>query len=153
MSVFAENRKAYFDYEIIEIFEAGLVLSGTEVKSIKNGRINLTGSYVNLHSSELYLIGAYIAPYQPKNQPANYDPARSRKLLLRKKEISYLTLKIKQGGLTLIPIKIYNKGRRVKLEFGLARGKKQYDKRDTISRRETKREIDRKTKHGGDGLR
>ena len=153
MSVFAENRKAYFDYEIIEIFEAGLVLSGTEVKSIKNGRINLTGSYVNLHSSELYLIGAYIAPYQPKNQPADYDPARSRKLLLRKKEISYLIGKIKQKGLTLIPLKVYNKGRRVKLEFGLVRGKKQYDKRDTISRRETKREIDRKTKHGGDGLR
>ena len=153
MTTFAENRKAYFDYEILEKFEAGLVLSGAEVKSIKNGRVNLTGSYINLHSSELYLIGTYIAPYQPKNQPADYDPARSRKLLLRKKEISYLTGKIKQRGLTLIPLKVYNKGRRVKLEFGLARGKKQYDKRDTISRRETKREIDRKTKHGGDGLR
>jgi len=152
MTTFAENRKAYFDYEILEKFEAGLVLSGAEVKSIKNGRVNLTGSYVNLHNSELYMIGDYIAPYQPKNQPADYDPARSRKLLLRKREISYLIGKIKQKGLTLIPIKIYNKGRRVKLEFGLARGKKQYDKRDTISRRETKREIDRKTKHGGDGL-
>ena len=153
MTIFSENRKAYFNYEIIEIFEAGLVLKGAEVKSIKNGRVNLTGSYINLHSSELYLIGAYIAPYQPKNQPTNYDPARSKKLLLRKKEISYLTGKIKQRGLTLIPIKIYNKGRRVKLEFGLARGKKRYDKRDTISRRETRREIDRKTKYGGDGLR
>ena len=153
MTTFTENRKAYFDYEILEKFEAGLVLKGAEVKSIKNGRVNLTGSYVNLHNSELYLIGAYIAPYQPKNQPADYDPARSKKLLLRKKEISYLTGKIKQKGLTLIPLKVYNKGRRVKLEFGLARGKKQYDKRDTISRREINREIDRKTKHGGDGLR
>ena len=153
MATFSENRKAHFDYEILEKFEAGLVLKGAEVKSIKNGRVNLTGSYVNLHNSELYLIGAYIAPYQPKNQPADYDPARSKKLLLRKKEISYLTGKIKQKGLTLIPLKVYNKGRRVKLEFGLARGKKQYDKRDTISRREINREIDRKTKHGGDGLR
>lgn len=153
MAIFSENRKAYFDYEILEKFEAGLVLKGAEVKSIKNGRINLTGSYVNLHNRELYLIGTYIAPYQPKNQSADYDPARSRKLLLRKKEISYLIGKIKQRGLTLIPIKVYDKGRRVKLELGLARGKKQYDKRDTISRRETKREIDRKTKHGGDGLR
>src|SRR3989344_4385163 len=87
MATFAENRKARFDYEILETFEAGLVLSGPEVKSIKNGRMNLAGCYINIHDGELYLIGASIAPYQQKNQPADYDPARSRKLLLHKKEI------------------------------------------------------------------
>jgi len=143
MLKFAENRKAYFDYEILETFEAGIVLSGPEVKSIKNGRMNLTGSYINFHNGELYLIGASIAPYQPKNQPADYDPGRSRKLLLRKKEIMSLVGKIKQKGLTLIPLKVYNKGRRIKLEFAVARGKKQYDKREAIAKKEAARKIER----------
>ncbi|MBI2635269.1 MAG: SsrA-binding protein SmpB [Parcubacteria group bacterium] len=155
MAIFSENRKAHFDYEILEIFEAGLVLSGAEVKSIKGGRMNLAGSYVNFHNGEPYLIGASIAPYQPKNQPSDYDPSRSRKLLLNKKEVDYISGKTKQKSLTLVPLKVYNKGRRIKLEFGLVRGKKQYDKRDAISRREIEREIDRKIKqeHGSDGLR
>ena len=143
MAMFAENRKARFDYEILETFEAGLVLSGAEVKSIKNGRMNLTGSYINFHNGELYLIGAFIAPYQPKNQPADYDPYRSRKLLLRKKELVSLIGKIKPKGLTLIPLKAYNKGRRIKLEFAVARGKKQYDKREIIAKREAARKIAR----------
>ena len=142
MAVFAENRKAYFDYEILEKFEAGLVLSGAEVKSIKNGRINLAGSYVNFHNGELYLINSSIAPYQPKNQPSDYDPERSRKLLLKKQEIEYLAGKIKQKGLTLVPTKVYNKGRRIKIEIAVARGKKQYDKRESISKRETARQIE-----------
>jgi len=146
MAMFAENRKAHFDYEILDTFEAGLVLSGAEVKSIKNGRMNLTGSYINFHNGELYLIGAFIAPYQPKNQPADYDPSRSRKLLLRKKEIVSLIGKIKPKGLTLIPLKAYNKGCRIKLEFAVARGKKQYDKRTTISKRESERDISRSLK-------
>jgi len=146
MAVFAENRKSYFDYEILETFEAGLILSGAEVKSIRGGRMNLIGSYVNFHDGELYLINASIAPYQPKNQPADYDPMRSRKILLKKSEINYLTGKIKERGLTLVPTKVYNKGRRIKVEIGLARGKKQYDKREAISRRETKRDIERKIK-------
>ncbi|MCX6813442.1 MAG: SsrA-binding protein SmpB [Candidatus Azambacteria bacterium] len=149
MPVFAENRKARFDYEILDIFEAGLVLSGAEVKSIKNGRMNLTGSYLNFHNGELYLIGAFIAPYQPKNQPTDYDPSRSRKLLLRKKEIISLIGKIKPKGLTLIPLKTYNKGRRIKLEFAVARGKKQYDKREVIAKRETARKIERELKTRG----
>ena len=152
MATFAENRKAYFDYEILEKIEAGLVLSGAEVKSIKNGRMNLAGSYVNFHNGEPYLIGASIASYQPKNQPADYDPSRSRKLLLNKKEIDYLIGKTKQKGLTLVPLKVYNKGRRIKIEVGLARGKKQYDKRAAISKRETAKKIERELK-GGDGLR
>ncbi|MEK7087342.1 MAG: SsrA-binding protein SmpB [Patescibacteria group bacterium] len=148
MSAFAENRKAYFDYEILEKFEAGLVLSGAEVKSIKGGRMNLTGSYVNFHNSEPYLIGASIAPYQPKNQPSDYNPSRSRKLLLNKKEIDYLIGKTKQKGLTLMPLKAYNKGRKIKIEIGLARGKKQYDKRSVISKREAARKIERELKKG-----
>jgi len=149
MATFAENRKAHFDYEILETFEAGLVLSGAEVKSIKNGRMNLTGSYVNFHDGELYLVGSSIAPYQPKNQPADYDPFRSRKLLLRKKEITSLIGKIKQKGLTLVPLKVYNKGRRIKLEFAVARGKKQYDKREVIAKRETAKKIERELKTRG----
>lgn len=149
MSVFAENRKARFDYEILETFEAGLVLSGAEVKSIKNGRMNLTGAYLNFHNGELYLIGAFIAPYQPKNQPADYDPYRFRKLLLQKKEIVSLIGGIKPKGLTLIPLKAYNKGRRIKLEFAVARGKKQYDKREVIAKRESDRKIERELKTRG----
>ena len=149
MATFAENRKARFDYEILETLEAGLVLSGAEVKSIKNGRMNLTGSYINFHNGELYLIGAFIAPYQPKNQPADYDPSRSRKLLLRKKEIVSLIGGIKPKGLTLIPLKAYNKGRRIKLEFAVARGKKQYDKREVIAKREAARKIERELKTRG----
>ncbi len=148
MIVFAENRKVYFDYEIIEKLEAGLVLSGAEVKSIKGGRMNLSGSYVNFHNGEPYLIGASIAPYQPKNQPTDYDPSRSRKLLLNKKEIDYISGKTKQKGLTLVPLKVYNKGRRIKIEIGLARGKKQYDKRNAISKRESDRKIEHELKRG-----
>lgn len=146
MATFSENRKAYFDYEIIEIFEAGLVLSGAEVKSIRSGRMHLTGSYVNFHDGEPYLIGASIAPYQPKNQPEDYDPSRTRKLLLNKREINYLLGKTKQKGLTLMPLRVYNKGRRIKIEIGLARGKKQYDKRAAISKRETAKKIERELK-------
>ncbi len=146
MPTFAENRKAFYDYEILETCEAGLVLSGAEVKSIRSGRMNLTGSYVNFHKGEPYLINASIAPYQPKNQPSDYDPSRSRKLLLNKKEIDYLLGKTKQKGLTLVPLKVYNKGRRVKIEVGLARGKKQYDKRAVISKREAARKIERELK-------
>lgn len=146
MAAFAENRKAYFDYEILEKFEAGLVLSGAEVKSIRNGRMNLTGAYVNFHSGEPHLIGASIAPYQPKNQPADYDPSRTRKLLFNKKEIDYFLGKTKQKGLTLIPLRVYNKGRRIKIEIGLARGKKQYDKRTAIAKRETARKIEKAIK-------
>ena len=146
MTTFAENRKAYFDYEILEKFEAGLILSGAEVKSIRNGRMNLIGSYVNFHNGEPYLIGASIAPYQPKNQPLEYDPSRTRKLLLNKKEIDYISGKTKQKGLTLVSLKVYNKGRRIKIEIGLVRGKKQYDKRAVISKRETARKIERELK-------
>jgi len=143
MKVFAENRKAYFNYEILEKFEAGMVLTGQEVKSIKSGRINLAGSYVMLKNSEVYLIGANVPPYQPQNAPTDYDPSQSRKLLLNKKEINYLIGKSAERGLTLVPLKVYTKNRRIKLEFGLGKGKKKFDKRETIKKREVEREIER----------
>ncbi len=141
MKILAENRKAYFNYQLLEKFDAGLVLLGTEVKSIKLGRINLAGSYVVFKDEELYLIGAKIPPYQPKNAPFDYNPERLRKLLLNKSEIKYLIGKTKQKGLTLIPLKVYTKNAKIKLEFGIAKGRKKFDKRELIKKREVEREI------------
>ena len=135
------NKKAYFNYEILETFQAGIVLIGQEVKSIKNGRISLAGSYVILKGEEIFLIGANVPPYQPKNAPRDYDPKRFRKLLLKKSEIKYLIGKSRQMGLTLIPLKVYTKQQKIKLEFGLAKGKKKVDKREKIKKREIEREI------------
>ena len=148
MAVFAENRKAHFNYEIQEKFQAGLVLQGQEVKSVRLGRISLTGSYVVVRGQELFLRGATISPYQPANAPANYNPERDRKLLLRKEEIRYLLGKSKEEGLTLVPLRVYTDKRTIKLEFGLARGKKKEDKRNTLKKREAKREIERALKTG-----
>jgi len=138
-----ENKKAYFNYQVLEKFEAGISLIGQEVKSIKSGRINLAGSYVVLKDSEIFLIGVNIPPYQPKNVPADYNPERSRKLLLKKSEIKYLIGKVKQRGLTLVPLKVYTKRGKIKLEFGVARGKKKVDKRELIKKREFEREKER----------
>ncbi len=143
MRIFAENKKAYFNYEILEKFEAGLVLIGTEVKSIRSGRLNLAGSYVIIRGEEPYLIGATIPPYQPKNAPADYDPEKPRKLLLNKKEINYLIGKTKERGLTLIPLKVYTKNAKIKLEFGIGKGRKKIDKREIIKKREVKRIIEK----------
>ncbi len=141
MKIFAENRKAHFNYAILEKFEAGIVLIGTEVKSIKLGRIDLAGSYVVLKNGELFLIGAKIPPYQPKNAPADYNPERPRKLLLNKKEINYLIGKAQERGSALIPLKVYANNAKIKCEFGIGKGKKKYDKRETIKKREAEREI------------
>ncbi len=145
MTTYSENKKAYYDYEILEKFEAGLVLIGQEVKSIKTNRINLAGSYVVFRDLEPYLIGAKIPAWQPKNAPADYNPERIRKLLLNKREINYLIGKSNERGFSLIPLKIYNKNGRLKLELGLVKGKKKYDKKEKIKRkdieRDTKREL------------
>ncbi len=143
MKVFAENRKAYFNYAILEKFEAGLVLNGQEVKSIKLGRMSVAGSFVVPKNEELFLLGAKIPAYQPKNAPADYNPERSRKLLLKKAEIKYLIGKVKERGLTLTPLKVYTKDGKIKIEFGVAKGKKKFDKRESIKKRETEREIKR----------
>jgi len=144
MKIYGENKKAYYDYEILEKFEAGLVLLGQEVKSIKSGHIGLTGSYVVFKQSEPYLIGAKVPAYQPKNTPSDYNPERLRKILLNKKEINLLSGKTKEKGLSMIPLKIYTKNGKIKLEFGLARGKKKYDKKEKIKNRDIDREIRRK---------
>lgn len=140
MKTIIENKKAYFNYQVLEKFEAGISLIGQEVKSIKSGRINLAGSYVVLKDSEIFLIGVNIPPYQPKNVSSDYNPERSRKLLLKKSEIKYLIGKVKQRGLTLVPLKVYTKRGKIKLEFGVARGKKKVDKRELIKKREFERE-------------
>ena len=149
MKVLTENKKAYFDYQILEKFEAGMILIGQEVKSIKLGRISLKGSYVILRNEEVFLIGASIPAYQPKNAPPDYEPERWRKLLLNKAEIKKLIGKTKQKGLTLIPLKVYTKHAKIKLEFGIGRGKKKIDKRESIKKRETEREIQRELKSRG----
>ena len=143
MTIYSENKKALFDYEILEKFEAGLVLFGQEVKSIKTGHINLSGTYVSLASGEPMLLGVIVPPYQPNNAGADYNEERQRKILLNKKEIDYLIGKTKTKGFSLIPLKVYEKNGRIKLEFGLARGKKKYDKKEKIKKREADREIHR----------
>ena len=149
MKTLAENKKAYFNYRILEKFEAGIALIGQEVKSIKNGRINLAGSYVVLKDEEVFLAGCNIPPYQPKNAPPDYNPERPRKLLLKKTEIKYLIGKTKQKGLTLIPLRVYTKRGKIKLEFGIAKGLKKIDKRELIKNRETEREIEEQLKQRG----
>lgn len=144
MPVLATNKRANFDYEILKTYEAGLKLAGYEVKAIKLGHMSLKGAYVVISGSQAYLLNAHITPYQPKNMPSDYDPTRTRKLLLHKSEIRSLIGESKEKGLTLVPIRVYtNKTEKIKVLFGLGRGKKQYDKRAKISERESKRNIQR----------
>lgn len=151
MKVLAVNKRADFDYEIIRTFEAGLVLFGHETKSVKTGHISLKGSYVTpkkTHKNlpELYLINAHIPLYKYAGTVKDYDPYRSRKLLLKKKEIAYLIGKRQEQGLTLVPIKMYTKRSFVKLEFGIGRGKRKIDKRQAIKKRELDKKIRTLTK-------
>ena len=150
MNIYAENKKAHFDYQILEKYEAGLVLIGQEVKSIKTGHMNLSGSYVVLRGgasgAQPLLIGAKIPPYQPKNAPADYNPEQSRKLLLNKKEIDYLAGKVNERGFSLVPLKVYESHGRIKLEFALAKGKKKFDKKEQIKKRDVERDIRREFK-------
>ncbi|MBU2109659.1 SsrA-binding protein SmpB [Patescibacteria group bacterium] len=148
MAVLLENRKAKFDYEILETFEAGLVLAGWEVKSLRNKRGSLAGGHIIIRGNEVYAVGIDIPPYQPNNMPTNFEEQRTLKLLLSKKEIKYLTGKLSQKGLTVVPLKVYTKGRKIKIEIGLAKGKKKFDKREKIKERETKRDIARAMKWG-----
>lgn len=145
IKLIAENRKAFHDYFIEEKYEAGVALSGTEVKSLRAGRVNLKDSYCTVKDGEIFLIGVHISPYEMGNR-FNLDPMRTRKLLMHKNEIIRLYSKIKQDGLTLVPTKCYFKDGRVKFEIGLARGKKNYDKRDVEAEKQAKRDIDRAMK-------
>ncbi len=146
MANYAENRKARFDYEILEKYEAGIELLGTEVKSIRSGKMSLEGAFVIVRGGEAFLINANIPPYQPKNTPKDYDPLRNRKLLLTKKEIDELVGSEKNKSLTIVPISVYTKGRKIKIEIALVKGKKKHDKRESIKKRETEREIRRTLK-------
>lgn len=141
----AENKKAYHDYFVDDTYEAGISLFGTEVKSVRQGKMNLKDSYVSVKTGEAFLIGAHISPYE-KGNIFNRDPLRSRKLLLHKREISKLIGLTQQDGYTLIPLKVYFKGSYVKVLLGLCRGKKNYDKREAIAQRDAKRQIDRALK-------
>ena len=143
---YANNPKAGFDYEILETIEAGIVLEGHEVKAIKTGKVSIKGSYVKILNEEPFLMGATVSPYQPANTPKNYEPQRSRKLLLSNKEISALMDKSQSSGTTLVPLKLYGKKGKIKLLVGIARGKKKYDKRETIKKRELDREVNRTLK-------
>jgi len=143
--IIALNRKARQNYEIIESLEAGIVLTGTEVKSLREGRMNLKDSYARVQNGEVFLVSAHISPYSHGNVQ-NHDPLRDRKLLLHKAEIKRLTGKTEAKGLTLVPLKVYFSRGRVKLQLALARGKRQYDKRETIKRREAEIEMKRELK-------
>ena len=136
------NRRAFHDYEILETFETGLVLTGAEVKSIRGGRISLEGSFVRILGSETYLVNAQIFPY-PYARPENYDPKRTRKLLLHKKEIISLKTKIASSNLAVVPLECYFSHGIIKLKIGLAKGKKEYQKREKLRRRDIERETQR----------
>lgn len=138
----AVNRRAYHDYFIDEKYEAGVILTGTEIKSVRNGRANLRDGYVRIDNGEAWLENVHISPYAQGNL-MNQEPVRPRKLLLHRKEISSLIGKVKQKGYTLIPLRLYIARNRAKVEVGLARGKRQYDKREAIAARDAKREIER----------
>ena len=146
MAYYAENRKARFNYEILEKYETGIELLGTEVKSVRGGQMSLEGAFVIIRGGEAFLINANILPYQIKNAPKDYDPLRYRKLLLTKKEITELAESEKNKSLTIVPISVYNKSRKIKVEIALVKGKKKHDKRETIKKRETDREIRREYK-------
>ncbi len=143
--VISTNRKAFHDYAILERYEAGLVLRGTEVKSLREAQVNFKDSYATIDNDEAWLVGCYISPYH-HGTDANHDPERRRKLLLHKREISRLLGKIAERGLTLIPLRLYFKAGRVKVELGLARGKKLHDKRASLRERESRREMEKESR-------
>lgn len=143
MTALADNKRARFDYEVLETFQAGLQLLGTEVKSVRAGHMSLRGAFVTIHDDAPYLTNATIPPWQVKNAPADYDPTRPRKLLLRKEEIKRFLGGRKAQGLTMIPLRVYNKGRTLKLEIGIARGKKLYKKKEATKERDIQREVKR----------
>ena len=142
----AANRTVTYEYELLSRFEAGIVLSGQEVRSAKTGHMSLKGAFVTVHDGALWLTHAFIPPYPQAGPLPHYDPYQSRKLLLHKSEIRHLTGKIKENGLTIVPIAVYTKGRHLKVECAVARGKKRHDKRETIRRREVDRTIRRAMK-------
>lgn len=146
IKIVSDNRQARYLYEILETYEAGIELKGTEVKSIRDGKANLRDGYALIRNGEAWLLNAHISPHSTASQYFNHDPRRTRRLLLHKQEIRKLIGKVEQQGLTLIPLKMYLKNGWVKLTIGLAKGKKLHDKREDIKRREDKRDMERAMK-------
>lgn len=146
MKIIHKNKKAYFDYELLQEFVAGIMLTGPEIKSVRGGHINLKGAYVSIQTGEAFLKSAHISKY-PHDQNPDYDPFRVRKLLLNKKEIEKVAAKLNTQGVTIIPLAIGLEGRYAKILISLARGKKKHDKRHSIKEREDKRKLDRLTKN------
>jgi len=142
-----EYKKARLKYEFLEKFDAGIELTGSEVKSVKSHQGSLDGSHVIVRGGEAYLIGANIPPYQPANAPKGYDPVRTRRLLLTKKEIREVADREAKRGLTIVPISMYSKGSKIKVSLAVARGKKKFDKRETLKKRDAKRDIERTLKN------
>ena len=147
MTSYAENRKIYFNYEILEKYEAGIELYGSEVKAVRSGKMSLEGAFVIVRGGECFLINANTPPYQPNNTPKEYDPLRNKKLLLTKKEIRVLSDSGNNKSLTIVPISVYNKGRKIKISIALAKGKKKFDKRETIKKRDNDRDVRRTLKN------
>jgi SsrA-binding protein len=141
MTDYIRNKKVTFDFELLETFEAGVALLGTEVKALRTGKASLNGAYVVIRGDEAWLLGASISPYQVANAPKKYDPERTRKLLLTKKQLDELKRYGEQPGLTIVAVKWYNEKRHIKLQIALARGKKKADKREKLKERDTKRDI------------
>ena len=148
IKVIATNRKAGRDFSLEDRHEAGLVLTGTEIKSIRAGRVNLSDGYVQDRDGELWLFNVHIAPYDPSGR-YGHEPRRPRKLLLHRREIDRLSARVRERGYTIVPVRLYLKGGRAKVEIALARGKRKYDKRQTIARRDAERDIDRALKDRG----
>ncbi|MBU1028641.1 SsrA-binding protein SmpB [Patescibacteria group bacterium] len=146
MPKLADNRRALYDFEILDEFEAGLVLAGHEVKAVRDGLMKLAGSYVTIASGEARLINAHIGRFPKAGKANDYDPERTRQLLLHKREISKLAGKLEQKGLTLVPISVYTKGSRIKLKFGLARGRKEFEKKEKKKSRDIERDMRRDLK-------
>lgn len=142
MKLIANNKKAYHDYFILETYEAGIALHGTEVKSLRMGKCSIKEAFIRVENEEVYVYGMHISPYE-KGNIFNRDPLRQRKLLMHRKEIDRLVSKIKEKGFTLVPLQVYLKGSLVKVEIGLARGKKLYDKREDLAKKDARREIER----------
>lgn len=146
IKIICKNRKAFFNFEIGDTFEAGIALQGSEVKSLRNGKANLSDSYGKFRTGQLFLVDAHISPYEQSNRE-NHDPLRERKLLLHKKELKKLLGKVTEKGFSLVPLKLYFRSGKVKVELALARGKKAFDKRDAIRKKDQRRELERMAKY------
>lgn len=142
----AVNRRARHDYQIEEVYEAGLALTGSEIKSVRGGRVNLRGSFARVVNEEVFVFDMHISPYEQSGTYFNHNPTRPRKLLLHRREIKRLLGLVQQKGMTLVPLRVYFRGKHAKLELGVARGKKLYDKREDIARRDAQRDIERAIK-------